>query len=263
MPFFHLQQHDSTKERDKTLFEDRRYTHSDKGEKKSVCVRVCLGVCDYFIFHGNLNGRWRPHTHMDAHTDRQASQCCGTPDALRDCNNSWSQPTACWTRQMELYCPDEMAAYMCVYVCCVFVCLCVCVSVCLRATRPVSTKEKQLLYSITLSTHNSNGPASVCVCVSVNVQQKADTVTLLNHVRFQSLWPAMSLTHKIQTHTYIEHIIVCEQMCVSICCLSAGSRLTIRTHDSSTLVVWDHFGLLQLGPYLYSSFGHLHMHTCK
>lgn len=32
--------------------------------------------------------------------------------------------------------------HTCVYVCCVFVCLCVCVSVCLRATRPVSAKEK-------------------------------------------------------------------------------------------------------------------------
>lgn len=43
---------------------------------------------------------------------------------------------------MELYCPDEMAEYMCVYVGSVLVCLCGCVGVCLRATRPVSAEEK-------------------------------------------------------------------------------------------------------------------------
>lgn len=101
MPFFHLQQYDSTKKETKHYLKIED-THTLIREKGRVCMCVCPGVCDYFIFHCNLNGIWRSHA---GHTHRQTglplSHCCAPQMPLRDCNNSWSQCPACWTRRME------------------------------------------------------------------------------------------------------------------------------------------------------------------
>lgn len=112
--------------------EDTHILIRDRG-RVCVYVWVCPQVCDYFIFHGNLNGRWRPHTHthrpLSAATPHMpcgiviihgVSQLLAGPD-------KWN-----YAAQMKWL---HICGCMCI-VYYIFVCLC------LRVTRPVSGKEK-------------------------------------------------------------------------------------------------------------------------
>lgn len=132
-------------------------THTLIKERKSVYMWVCPWVCDYFIIHGNLKGRWRPNTHTHRPPSAMAPQMPYGVVIIHGVSQLPAGPD-------KLNYTAEMGwLHTRVYTCCVLVYLWVCIS------EPLCQSVRKTNSCCTPWPTAHTTPMSASACVGVNM----------------------------------------------------------------------------------------------